>query len=296
MNKVISISLGSSSRDFDQIVKVNGIPLMVSRLGVNGSQKMALTLFRKYDGKIPFMGLGGANFYYHWGNQMYSCADGMRIAHSTCRSVVLDGSRVKRALDWQAFKLLESITNLSDNKVLIVSALDRPHLVDFTEKKAQSILIGDAIFALRLPIPFYSKRLFGWAVTVTMPFLRHIPLKLLYPTGKKQDEIRENYLTNFFTQTGIICGDFHLLRRILPSTLEGKILLTTTVTEQDLMILKERGLKAIITSTPYLNGRALGANVWETILCTLENKIIKEASMPEVLVKYNIMPSLKMLN
>jgi len=52
----------------------------------------------------------------------------------------------------------------------------------------------------------------------------------------------------------VIAGDFHIIRRKLPDSLEGKGILTNTVTSQDLEELKKRGVAWLVTTTPELEG------------------------------------------
>ena len=64
----------------------------------------------------------------------------------------------------------------------------------------------------------------------------------------------------------IIAGDFHIIRRRLPDNLEGKGILTNTVTAQDTEELRKRGVSWLVTTTPELDGRSFGTNVLEAAL------------------------------
>src|SRR5690606_29627878 len=75
--------------------------------------------------------------------------------------------------------------------------------------------------------------------------------------------------THHYEWADVIAGDFHLIRRYMPPRLEGKIVLTNTVTSQDVEELRQRGVKHLITTTPHLNGRSFGTNVMEATLVAL---------------------------
>jgi hypothetical protein len=292
MKTVISISLGSGTRDYDQILSLNNNEqIRVIRKGTDGDINLTAQLIKAYDGNVPFIGLGGINKYYHWGKHKYPCPLGMKLANLPKYSKVLDGSIIKKVFDKKAFMLLKSQTNLSKKKILIVSALDRPHLVDFFADEDCSYIIGDAIFALKLPLPFYSHRTFGLAARLTMPFLRHIPLRYLYPTGPTQDKIKPGYSSQYIKNADIICGDFLMFKTQMPLELNNKIILASTVTANDLALLLERRVSTLITFSPYLQGRALGANLWEAVLFTLHNKLLTEQDIENGLNEKNIQPS-----
>ena len=67
----------------------------------------------------------------------------------------------------------------------------------------------------------------------------------------------------------IIAGDFHFLKRYMPPELPGKIVITNTVTRDDIRCLKECGVKTLITTTPEMDGRSFGTNILEALLISL---------------------------
>ena len=49
-------------------------------------------------------------------------------------------------------------------------------------------------------------------------------------------------------------------------------MLTNTVTKDDVELLKARGVRLLITTTPELNGRSFGTNVMEALLVALSEQ------------------------
>lgn len=60
MKKVLSISLGSSTRDHTTEAKFLGQRFWLSRQGTDGDFKRYLQMYREYDGKVDAFGIGGA--------------------------------------------------------------------------------------------------------------------------------------------------------------------------------------------------------------------------------------------
>ena len=89
-----------------------------------------------------------------------------------------------------------------------------------------------------------------------MPIVSRMPFKLLYPTGDNQDQNIPKY-HKYYHNADIIAGDIY--KETHSSEMEGKIIITNTVTLDDIDFLRERGIKMLITSTPELNGN-LGTN------------------------------------
>ncbi len=58
----------------------------------------------------------------------------------------------------------------------------------------------------------------------------------------------------------------------MPERLDGKIVLTNTVTQSNVEELAARGVKTLITTTPDIAGRSFGTNVIEAALLALLGK------------------------
>ncbi|HEY4434285.1 MAG TPA: hypothetical protein VGM99_07760, partial [Candidatus Cybelea sp.] len=99
-----------------------------------------------------------------------------------------------------------------------------------------------------------------------------LPFQFFYPTGKKQEKPPEPKYPRYYEEAEIIAGDFHFMRQFMPERLDGKIVLTNTVTERDVDELAARGVKTLITTTPELAGRSFGTNVLEAALLALLGK------------------------
>ena len=63
-----------------------------------------------------------------------------------------------------------------------------------------------------------------------------------------------------------IAGDFPFMRKYMPESIAGKTIITNTTTAQNLLLLKERGARRVITSTPRYDGRSFGTNMMEAAL------------------------------
>ena len=62
------------------------------------------------------------------------------------------------------------------------------------------------------------------------------------------------------------------MRQFMPDRLEGKLILTNTVTAGDIEELRARGIARLVTTTPDFGGRSFGTNVVEAALLALLGK------------------------
>lgn len=79
----------------------------------------------------------------------------------------------------------------------------------------------------------------------------------------------------------------------MPKSLEGKIIITNTVTADDVNFLRNLGVDTLVTTTPNWDGRSFGTNVIEAIiLSNLKKKWLdlKESDYNLMIDKLGIMP------
>ncbi len=270
MLRVISVSLGAPSGDFQHQLKLKGKVISLERIGTNGKVPEALELLRCLDGKVDVLCLGGVNRYYYAGKRAFPLPLGQKLAAAVKITPLVDGSWVKQVLEPLLIENLvaEGQLAIQGKAILLVSALDRPAMARVLARLGGKLVVGDAMFGLGLPLAFRSLAVFNYVALVTLPFLRLLPLALLYPLGEKQNRIVPRF-ANQYDQAELIAGDFHFIYRHLPANLAGKVILTSTVRPEDIAQLRQRKLSKLITLTPQLNGRSLGANLWEGVLRAL---------------------------
>ncbi|MEQ8172101.1 MAG: quinate 5-dehydrogenase, partial [Candidatus Eremiobacterota bacterium] len=76
----------------------------------------------------------------------------------------------------------------------------------------------------------------------------------------------------YYEEASIIAGDYHFIRKYMPLSLSGKIIITNTITPFDIEELKKRHVSKLITTTPDIQGRSFGTNVLEAVLMVLIGK------------------------
>lgn len=273
LKKVLSVSLGSSTRDHSVETEFLGEKFFIERIGTNGDMDKAIKIIQERDGLVDAFGLGGIDMYIYAAGKRYMFRDAARIAKAAKRTPVVDGSGLKNTLERRVISYLQDGIgmNFSGKKVLMVSAVDRPGMARSLWEAGANMNFGDLIFGLGIPVGINSIKSFDRLTRVLVPIVVKLPFKMLYPTGEKQESVSPKY-GDYYNKADIIAGDFHFIRRYMPQRLEGKCIITNTVTQKDIDLLKERGVSLLITTTPELNGRSFGTNVMEGVLVALAGK------------------------
>jgi len=280
VKRIVSVSLGSSSRDHRATVELLGETFDISREGMDGSLDRALNRLKALDGTVDAIGLGGIDVYLYAGKQRFALRDGLKLLNAVKKTPVVDGSGLKNTLEREAVEYLQRDLGmvLRDKRVLMVSALDRFGMAQALVAAGADVIFGDFIFALDLDRPVRGLDEFEEMARKYLPDACKLPFQFFYPTGKKQDRKPEPKYPEYYDDADIIAGDFHFMRQYMPDRLDGKMVLTNTLTARDIEELRERGVATLITTTPDFSGRSFGTNVVEAALLALLGKTWAEVT------------------
>ena len=275
MKTIVSVSIGSSSRDHEVEIDLMGEHFLIRRQGTDGDISKAMDILHQLDGQVDAIGLGGLDIYLRCGRDKYALRDGKIMMDSVKKTPVVDGSGLKDTLERVTIEALQDDGRISvrDRKVLIVSAMDRFGLAEAMIQAGANVIFGDMIFSMGIDKPLRSLKQLSHYAKRLLPDLSRLPMSMLYPTGTKQNLIEPSELTNpYYREAEIIAGDFHFIRRRMPPRLDGKTIITNTVTAADIEELRQRGVSWLATTTPELQGRSFGTNVMEALFISILGK------------------------
>ena len=273
MKRIVSISIGSSSRNHKVETEILGEEFVIERIGTDGDIRKAIQAIKELDGKVDMFGMGGIDIYlYGKRNKRYVLKSALPILRAAVKTHIVDGSGLKNTLERRVVRFVNDECNIPfmDKRILLVCGLDRFGMAESFEELGGKVTYGDLIFALGIKIPITSLRALHTVADILMPVVSRLPFKMLYPTGDNQNQNTPKY-HEYYYNADIIAGDFIYIKKHAPLEMTGKIIITNTVTLDDIKLLKERGVKMLITSTPELNGRSFGTNVMEAVLLSLTN-------------------------
>lgn len=301
MKKIVSVSLGSSTRDHRAVTTLLGEEFDISRIGMDGKLDAAIAKVKELDGHVDAIGLGGIDVYLYAGTHRYALRDGVRLLEAAKVTPVVDGSGLKNTLEREAVRFMQDDLGmeLRGKHILMVSALDRFGLAQALVDAGADVLFGDFIFALDLDKPVRGLKEFEQMAEKYLPDACKLPFQFFYPTGKKQDKPPEPKYPQYYEEADIIAGDFHFMRQFMPDRLDGKIVLTNTVTATNIEELRSRGVAKLITTTPDFEGRSFGTNVIEAALLALLGKTwadVKPEDYERVLHELHLHPRVVELN
>jgi hypothetical protein len=304
MKKVLSISVGSASRDHTTRSEFLGQEVELSRIGTTGDLPKAIQLYRDYDGKVDAFGVGGLEFYLGVGKRKYYFREVKRIREVVKISKIGDGNGVKGLLVKRALTALEEHLNqdgktLRGMKALKTNAVDRYVMAEALTQFGCDTVFGDFMFSLGLPIPIRKLSTVRVVAAILLPVITQLPFKWFYPLGSAQDKDPEPKWTKYYQEADILAGDFVSIRAHMPDDLSGKIVVTNTTTAKNVEELRQRGLHLLVTTTPRFEGRSFGTNVMEATLLALMDKPQSEvtsADFLDLIERIPLEPNIELLN
>jgi len=302
MKHIISISLGSSKRNQRTETELLGDLIILERIGTDGDQALARQLFQEYDGRVDAFGVGGADL----GITVQDRAYPLYAIHKLTAGIqtpAVDGGMVRRVVERRFVPRLESLLTdylpepIQPKRVLICTAVARYDLARSFHDAGYDAIYGDLGFGLGLPIPVRSLATLHRLARIMLPIMGRLPFKWLYPTGESQDEIMPRF-ERWYNWASVIADDFHYIKQHLPDRLDNKIVVTNTTTEDDVLLLKERGAAILCTITPRLEGRSFGTNVMEAALTAIAGKgrSLTESELEQMLQVDDLTPTIMKLS
>jgi hypothetical protein len=270
---VVGVSLGSSRGDHRFETELLGQRFIIERIGTNGDYQAFCRLLREFDGKVDAIGLGGINLSLAAGNRRYYIRDAVRAIRGLSTPVV-DGSGIKQS--WERHLILKVLPDelglsMKGRRVLLVASVDRYGMAEAFVQAGADVMFGDFMFGLGIPIGLRGLATVKILAAILLPILTRGPFTWLYPTGKKQEEIRPRF-ERAYHWAEVLAGDFHLIQQHMPDDLAGKIILTNTVTPADVEALRRRRVALLVTVTPEMGGRSFGTNVLEAVVVAMSGR------------------------
>jgi hypothetical protein len=299
MKHVVSISLGSSKRDKKVTLKLGQETMLVERVGCDGDEKKARALFADMDGKVDAFGVGGVELYIRVVDKQYPLRSGLNLVKEVKQTPYTDGRGLKYTLERDIFQLAEPQIQqpIFPHKAMMPLAIDRYGMAESLYRAGFDLVFCDLMFALGLPIPLRGLARLRLLAAILLPILGQLPISMIYPTGENQQKNVPKYET-WFNYGPIIAGDFQYIRRYMPLDLSGKIIMTNTTTQEDIELMRARGVSYLVTTTPRFEDRTFGTNVLEAALIAYAGKgrMLADAELRKLIKALNLKPTILALN
>jgi hypothetical protein len=271
VKRAVSISLGSSKRDKNVTIKLKDQEILVERIGTDGDIAKARQLYLDLDGVIDAFGVGGVDLYLRLDDREYPLRAALKLVEGVTQTPLCDGRGLKHTLERRVFELAKpQLGDVHFKQAFVPVAADRLGLAQAVAEVSEKVVFGDLMVALGIPIPVYGIPAFKRLARIILPIVSYFPMSMLfYGSGGAEHEPK---YVKYFEGSDLIAGDFLFMRKYMPERMGGKTVVTNTTTEENIELLKARGVKTVITTTPRYEGRSFGTNMMEAALTAYAGK------------------------
>lgn len=299
MKRAVSISIGSSKRDKAVEIDLLGERIRIERIGTDGDMEKAARLFQELDGRVDAFGVGGADLSIVVDGHAYPLYSARKLVRHIRKTPYVDGAGLKNTLEHQVAGFIERTLGdqIRPKRAFINLGSDRWGMSRGFAEAGYECLFGDLMFALGVNVPLRSLNAVKRMARILLPVVGRIPIAWLYPTGKDQEKRTPRWGRAFDWAT-VIAGDALYITRYMPDSIPGKVVAANTTTPADVALFRQAGAKALVTSTPVLEGRSFGTNMMEAALVAVAGKgrSLTTQELQDLIDRLGLQPQLQQLN
>ncbi len=265
---IVSYSLGNSSRDKEVEADFNGHAFILSRRGYNGNIAALTEAIQRNELQADVMTLGGIDFALEFLDRSYPFRQAKPLRAAAGKRLFVDGANFKRWVEPVFFKEIFAQGVLPEKaNVLFPLGANRLFLAKAMEECGYNRqFFGDLIYNVGFP-RFLIRGLSSYNLVghLLAGLIVQLPFAWIYSANEAED-VHLSRRKDLFFKAGIIAGDYHGFAKFLPDNLAGKIIITNTVTEENLNTLRGKGIKGLVTFSAGRDGRFFGANMLDGVI------------------------------
>ncbi|MEW6737217.1 MAG: hypothetical protein AB1489_38385, partial [Acidobacteriota bacterium] len=280
MKKIVSLSLGSAERDYEFTGNFLGKKFQIKRVGCNGDINLLKKRVREYDGKVDAIGLGGISAQFKIGKSVHVHQEAQSIIKLARKTPVADGRGLKSIL--QAWTIRDINLRIKDlfsyENVLFLSGVSYYEMATVLREYTDNFSFCDPLVHFSAPYLLDSINALEYYAAGAMPLLTRMPYSWFYPKGWNGDEWKPLLLGRPFEKAELIVGDYSYIRHYTPSMLPNKVVITDSIDDEGIAMLKKRGVRTIITTVPELFKQHTDINVLQALFTAYLEKRPQEIS------------------
>ena len=268
MKKVVSVSLGDSSLDSRFRPRFLGETFQISRIGTDGDAKLALQLIGEARDKADAIGLGRVREHYTVGTDRFIRPETRRLEKAAGTTPVTTGAKLREIVqEWTLRSAQAELGNTFNNaRVLFLSGALNYRLASVMSEYTDNLSFADPVAQFGLPNLLHSLGALEMYAAGTHPMLRFEGPKPLIPSVTPLRYLNHLILRRAVKDAQVVVAPYEQLAHYDRAELDGKTLITSTVSEPRLEELKEKGVRMVLDCSIQPFKQTVGLNVVEAMV------------------------------
>lgn len=274
MKTVVNISLGSSEDDLDLQIPFLGEQVRVVRLGADNDLDKAKALIEEWDGHADVIALGRVRKDFVVGTQHLQSRQGHALAGLVQQSAVTTGEMLRDILqEWSLRHAQIELKNFFNNaKVLFFSGIAHYKSAQLLSEYTQNLTFADTVLQLGVPKFLNSLEALERFAQGVHPIMERVPTKLKPQSISPFNTWSQWLMRRELAQTDVVVASYEALEPYGKDDLQGKTIVTSSVSDDRLEVLREKGISIVIDSSTRLQGQPIGAHLLEALIVAVVNR------------------------
>lgn len=292
MKKIISVSLGPAKRDYEFETSFLGKRFSIRRVGVDGNLDKAQEVFTKLDKEADVFGLGNIRFSSEIGTKEAQRETGRLIRRLTfgLNTPVVRGEALRAVThEWSLRHIQFTFgNNYFDNaRVFFFSGMDRYMIAKVMAEFTDNLIFADPVIDYGIPRFLTSLQELEAFAKGPSGLLNFFPTRKITRTAIPLRSWNEHIIRQAVQKAQILVIPYYNFNTFIENLgveeLGGKIIVTSTVEDDKVKFLKDRGVDGIIDTTPKVLEKVVGVNVLEALIVAALDKAPEEVTRDDIL-------------
>jgi predicted amino acid dehydrogenase len=274
MKRVVSVSLGPDSLDCRFRAEFLGQKFQVERKGTNGSVSQAADLIREQRAKVDAIGLGQVHDHYSVGTNYFSQQGTRKLEKLAGETPVTSGARLREIVqEWSLRSAQAELGNIFNNaKVLFLSGSTHYRLARVMSEYTENLSFADPVLQFGAPNMLHSLRALELYAGGAHPLLRVGVGQSSLPSLGAAKYVNKLLLKAAVRDADVVVASYPQLEHYGLKELEGKTVITSTISDDRLSELRDKGVRLVIDCSLQLFPEIVGLNVVEAMVVAALDK------------------------
>jgi predicted amino acid dehydrogenase len=274
MKKVVSVSLGESDLDSRFRTRFLGETFQVSRIGTDGDAKRAARLIREWREEVDAIGLGMVREHYTVGTDHFVRPETRKLEKLAGDTPVTTGAKLREIVqEWTLRSAQAELGNIFNNaRVLFLSGALNYRLASVMAEFTDNLSFADPVVQFGLPNLLHSLGSLELYASGTHPIRRVEGVKALIPAVTPVRFLNNMVLRRAVKNAQVVVAPYEQLEQYDREELEGKTIITSTVSDIRLEALRDKGVRMVLDCSIQPFKQTVGLNVVEAMIMAALDK------------------------
>jgi predicted amino acid dehydrogenase len=273
MKRIVSVSLGPSSADYEFTTGFLGQQFHIRRFGADGDIARASALLERYQGEADACGLGMVRDHAVVGTRRFDDRLTARFEQVVTRVPLTTGARLRTFLDEWAVRHVQNEEGqyFTNARVLFLSGIGNYRAASTLAEYTRNFRFADPITFDGLPTVLHSLRALERYAALSARLPRRKKLDGVPSDGPPRLAWNRRAMRKAMKWAHFLVAPYQEVEGYTAEELQRKVLLTSSIPDESLKRLGEKGVHVVIDRTPQLLDRVVGLNIIDAmILASLE--------------------------